>query len=151
MVLPFTLSEVTTDVSGRRARVLFRVEGEARSEGGVHVGYVGGEQARFTLGSSGWEPEDGVYLPRLAGVLSALSRPPSVVLAGAATNPGAVVAASAPARPRAFLVRITGDAATVSEIDAAAAPTGGGPPGTTTRRLSLTKGAGGWRLSPDSM
>ncbi|MHB8417713.1 MAG: hypothetical protein ACYDCL_06535 [Myxococcales bacterium] len=137
------------DAQGRHARALFRVEGDGTA-GDVHVGYVGGEELGLTLGAGGWEPDAGVFLPRLEGLLDALERRraaasagDAVALAGLAVDPGAAVPAglaAGPARLRAYFIRVEGERATVSEVD-------GPSDRPLTRRMELRRGKDGWRFA----
>jgi hypothetical protein len=112
------LSDVVVQVDGPRARALFRVETEGNA-GPVHVGYVGGESLSLALGVDGWQPEHGVFLPRLASVLASLPAPEVQPL-------------------RAYFVRIEGDRATVSEVD-------GPSEKPVTRRIELQRAGDSWR------
>ncbi len=120
---PTRLSEITLDLRGRRARAIYRAEGEGHAFG-IHVGYVGGEAAELELGPDGWRPRPPGLLPRLSGLLSAL--------------------AARGARPEAWIVRVEGENAVVSEISRRDG-------GEATVRLDLSEGATGWRLAPGSL
>jgi len=150
LILPTPiLSEVVVEVDGRRARALFRVEGDGTA-GDVHVGYVGGEELALTLGAGGWEPAGGVFLPRLQSLLATLERQraaaaarDAVTLAGLALDPGSVKPAGLTADPvplRAYFIRVEGDRATVSEVD-------GPTEKPITRRMELQRGKDGWRFA----
>ncbi|MHB1843582.1 MAG: hypothetical protein ACYCWW_01940 [Deltaproteobacteria bacterium] len=127
---PTLLSEVTVEVDGRRARALFRAEGAGRIQG-IHVGYIGGEAAALELGAEGWRPVGSGLLPRLSGVLSAL----------AARH---AQREAARAWPSAWILRVEGGKATVSEI----VSTDGGE---ATERLELAQGPRGWQLGAGSL
>jgi hypothetical protein len=154
------LSEVTVDVDAAHARVLFRAEGEGRL-GGIHVGYIGGEAVALAHGSAGWEPERGVWLPRLDGVLEALQRRDqalvhgdSVALAALGVDggptptptptPTSTSTSTSNKRPpvRAWLVRIEGEGAVVSEVSGVSEG-----PETSTKRLELHRAGNGWRFT----
>jgi hypothetical protein len=144
------LSEVTVDVDAAHARVLFRAEGQGRVAQ-IHVGYIGGEAVGLTHSSSGWEAENGIWLPRVAGVLDALQRRDQALahgdgaaLAALSLDGGTTATPTATKRPpvRAWLVRIEGEGATVSEVSEGLAA---GPD--TTKRLELHQTGNGWRFT----
>jgi hypothetical protein len=141
-----SISEVTVDLDGPHARALFHAEGQGRL-GDIHVGYIGGEAVALARGG-GWEAERGVWLPRLAGVLEALrqrdealARGDGAALAALALDAGPIQ--PVPPRPspvRAWLIRIEGEGAQVSEVS-------GEGTAQTTRRLELRHRANGWRFA----
>jgi hypothetical protein len=155
------VSEITIDLDGAHARALFRAEGQGRL-GDIHVGYIGGEAIALVHGRAGWEPEGGLWLPRLAGVLDALrrrnealSRGDRAALAALALDPKQSPLApsevegrgtSSLRSPRAWLIRIEGEGAVVSEVSE---PSGsGGKDGAgATRRLELRRQGTGWRFA----
>ena len=136
-LLPVRLSELVVSVDGPRARLLFRAEGEGRIAG-RHVGYIGGEAATLLHGASGWTPDAAGWLPRLRGVLEALVRREAALRSGEGPALAALAVdgyrdgwldrkalaqmAHLPGRMgelppvRAWLIRIEGARATVSEI-----------------------------------
>lgn len=147
------ISEITVDLAGPRARAIFRAEGQGRL-GDIHVGYVGGEAIELLRGPGGWEPERGLWLPRLAGVLDALQRRDAALGRGdraalaalaldappqapAGSEGRASPAEPPPPPPRAWLIRIEGQGAVVSEVSGAGA----------TRRLELRRQETGWRFA----
>jgi hypothetical protein len=148
------LSEVTVDVEGSHARALFKVEGQGRV-GGIHVGYIGGEAVGLKHANGRWEVDQGVWLPRLAGVLEVLRRRDEAIEHGDGASLGALamdagqVAAALP-KPevlpavRAWLVRVEGEGAVVSEVSQGAGDAGTPP---TTHRLELHRQGNGWRFT----
>lgn len=150
------------DIDAAHARVLFRAEGQGRL-GSIHVGYIGGEAVALAHGTSGWEPEGGIWLPRLEGVLDALqSRDQALsqgdrgLLQALARDGGQLPAISHEARlpVRAWFVRIEGEGATVSEVTEGAplgrkgeAQVDGVGSVMPTKRLELHRQSNGWRFT----
>lgn len=137
------------DLEGQHARVLFRAEGQGRV-GDIHVGYIGGEAVGLTHEGGAWEPDQGIWLPRLEGVLDmlrrrdqALAKGDAASLASLALEPTPMATLSSPAElppVRAWLVRIEGEGAVVSEVT-------GQDAGTSTKRLELRQRQNGWRFA----